>query len=117
MHEAPNHSALYGLMAEFPDAGSLVTAAAAVKRAGYRHFDAYTPAPIEELHDVMDLHHTEVPLCALIGGICGGTVAFFLEYWISVVNYPVNIGGRPLNSWPAFIPVTFELTILFAALS
>jgi hypothetical protein len=116
MHEA-SESSLYGLMAEFEDAGDLVAAAGAVRRAGYLHYDAYTPAPIEALQEAMDLHQTEVPLCTLIGGITGGSVAFWLEYWISKVNFPINVGGRPLNSWPAFIPVTFELTILFAALT
>ena len=117
MHEHGKEPALYGLMAEFEEAGALVKAARHAHEAGYRHLDAYSPVPIEEIYEAIDLHQNEVPLTALIGGITGCLTGFFLQYWVSVIAYPINVGGRPFNSWPAFIPVTFELTILFAALT
>jgi len=110
-------SAIHGMMAEFDDPTSLVAATQAAHDAGYRCMDAYSPYPIEELHEALGSHHTKLPLIVLIGGICGGLGAYALQYWVSVVTYPVNIGGKPLHSWPAFIPVTFECTILAAALS
>jgi hypothetical protein len=79
--------------------------------------DAFSPLPIEGLADAIGFHRTRVPLIVLLGGIVGGLGGFYLQYWISVVNYPVNVGGRPYNSWPSFIPVTFEMTILVAAFS
>jgi hypothetical protein len=85
--------------------------------AGYRRFESYSPFPIEGLSEAMGLKRNAVPLITLIGGLCGGLGAFALEYWVAVIAYPQNIGGRPLNSWPAFIPVTFELTVLGAALA
>ena len=109
--------AAHGLMAEFASAGDLVAAARKVREAGYRHFDAYTPFPIEELDEAMGLHHTRLPFLVLIGGILGGLGGFALQYWTSVVAYPINVGGRPLFSWPSFIPVTFECTILAAGLT
>ena len=78
--------------------------------------DAYSPFPVEGLAEAIGFHHTRVPLIVLIGGILGCVGGFFLQYWVAVIDYPINIGGRPLNSWPSFIPVTFELTILLAAL-
>ena len=106
---------LYGVMAEFPDATSLVAAARRVHAEGYRRTDAYSPFPIHELFDALDAHDRRVQLFVLLGGIAGMIAGFGLCYWVSVIAYPLNIGGRPLNSWPAFIPVTFELTILFAS--
>jgi hypothetical protein len=110
-------SGLYGLMAEFDSPDALVAAARRTRELGYRTFDAYTPFPIEELHEAMDAHRTAVPLLVLIGGIAGGLLGYGLEYWVSAVAYPLNIGGRPLHSWPAFIPIAFETTVLFAALT
>ncbi len=107
---------IHGLMAEFDNASDLVQAAHRAHQAGYRRMDAYSPFPIEELSEAIGLHHTNVPLVVLIGGLLGGLSGFLMQYWISAVNYPENIGGRPLNSWPAFIVVTFEMTILGAAL-
>ena len=108
---------VYGLLAEFEDATALVQATERTHEAGYRRFDAYSPFPIEELHHAMGSPHSKLPLIVLVGGIIGCLGGFFLQYWASTMAYPVNIGGRPLNSWPAFIPVTFECTILVAALS
>jgi len=109
--------ALYGLMAEFADPKSLVEATARARAAGYRHLDAYSPIPIEELSEAMGIHSTVMPLLVLIGGIVGGVSGYALQYWVSAVAYPLNVGGRPFHSWPSFIPVTFEMTVLFAALT
>jgi hypothetical protein len=108
---------IHGLMAEFDDPSSLVAATERAHREGYRSMDAYSPFPIEELHDALGTRHTRLPLIVLIGGLCGGIGGYALQYWSSVMAYPLNIGGKPLHSWPAFIPVTFECTILVAALS
>ena len=86
-------------------------------REGYRRMDAYSPFPIEELHEALGSHHTRLPLIVLIGGLVGCIGGYALQYWASAIAYPLNIGGKPLHSWPAFIPVTFECTILGAALS
>ena len=110
-------SVIYGLMAEFEDPTSLVTATERAHHEGYRQMDAYSPYPIEELHDALGARHTKLPLIVLIGGLVGCLGGYALQYWSSVIAYPLNIGGKPLHSWPAFIPVTFECTILAAALS
>jgi len=107
----------YGLMAEFEDATALVAATERAHEAGYKRMDAYSPFPIEELHHAMGSPHSRLPLIVLIGGIVGCLGGFFLQYWASAMAYPINVGGRPLNSWPSFIPVTFECTILVASLS
>jgi hypothetical protein len=109
--------AIHGLMAEFDDPSSLVAATERAHREGYRCMDAYSPFPIEELHEALGAHHTRLPLIVLVGGLCGCIGGYALQYWSSVMAYPLNIGGKPLHSWPAFIPVTFECTILVAALS
>jgi hypothetical protein len=115
-HAVPETSRpIFGLMAEFADATSLVEAAKRVQAEGYRKTDAYSPFPIHELFDVLDAHDRRVPFLVLVGGILGCIAGFGLAYWVSTMAYPLNIGGRPFNSWPAFIPVTFELTILFAS--
>ena len=107
---------IYGLLAEFADPEALLEAVRRARAAGYRKMDAYTPFPVEHLAEELGFHHTALPLIVLIGGLIGCGGGFLLQYWISAVDYPLNIGGRPLNSWPSFIPVTFELTILCAAL-
>ena len=107
----------YGLIAEFDDPTSLVAAAANARDAGYRCMDAYSPFPIEELHHALGSHQTKLPLIVLIGGLVGCLGGYALQYWASAITYPLNVGGKPLHSWPAFIPVTFECTILVAALS
>jgi hypothetical protein len=107
----------YGLVAEFETAASLLRAARRTYEEGYRRIDAFSPLPVEGLAEAIGFHRTRVPLIVLLGGIAGALGGFYLQYWISVVNYPVNVGGRPYNSWPSFIPVTFEMTILVAAFS
>ena len=108
---------IYGVMAEFDDPSSLVAATNRAREEGYRRMDAYSPYPIEELHDALGEHHSRLPLVVLIGGLIGCIGGYALQYWISAIAYPINVGGKPLHSWPAFIPVTFECTILAAALS
>jgi hypothetical protein len=108
---------IYGVMAEFDNPSALVSAARAARAKGYRKLDAYSPFPIEELTDALHLHKNKLPLIVLAGGVIGGLTGFFLQYWIAVIYFPINIAGRPLNSWPSFIIITFELTILFASLS
>ncbi|HEX8087805.1 MAG TPA: DUF3341 domain-containing protein [Blastocatellia bacterium] len=108
---------LYGLMAEFESPTDVVAAARRAYEEGYRKMDAFSPFPIEELSEAIGFHRNRLPLIVLVGGVLGCVGGFALCYWASVHAYPLNVGGRPLNSWPAFIPVTFETTILVAALS
>jgi hypothetical protein len=108
---------IYGLLAEFEQPEQLLAAAHRAREAGYRRMDAYTPFPVEGLAEALGRHYTLVPLITLIGGLTGCAGGFGLQYWISKIAYPINVGGRPFNSWPAFIPVTFEMTVLGAALS
>src|SRR3954467_2253574 len=110
-------SAIYGLMAEFDDPTSLVAATEKAYGEGYRCMDAYSPFPIEELHHALGARHTRLPLIVLIGGLGGCSGVYALQYWASAITYPMIVGGKPLHSWPAFIPVTFECTILGAALA
>jgi ActD protein len=112
-----HRSHIYGVVAEFPTPHELIHAVEKTREAGYRRIEAYTPFPVEGLAEALALKRNNVPLITLIGGLTGGLGGFFFQYWVSVIAYPLNIGGRPLNSWPAFIPVTFELTVLGAALS
>jgi len=107
---------IYGLMAEFDNPSVLVAAARQAHAAGYRQMDAYTPFPVEELNEALGLDRTGVAAMVLIGGITGAVLGYLMQYYVAVIDYPLNIGGRPLHSWPAFIPVTFELTILCAGL-
>jgi hypothetical protein len=104
-------------MAEFDNPTALVNAARAAREKGYRKLDAYSPFPIEELSDALDLHRNRLPLIVLAGGIVGGVVGYLMQYYVTVWSFPINIGGRPLHSWPAYIIITFELTILLAAIS
>ncbi len=108
---------LYGVMAEFTDAERVLEAARRTYEHGFRHLDAYSPVPVEGLAEAIGFHRNRLPLVVLVGGLLGGVGAFFMQWYSSVVDYPLNIGGRPLNSWPAFIPITFEVIILVAALS
>jgi Alternative complex III, ActD subunit len=114
MSYAVTAPSLYGLMAEFETPTELVKACKAAYTEGYREMDAYSPFPIEEASEAIGFHKSAVPLVVLVGGILGGLSGFGLQYWINVIAYPLNIGGKPYDSWPAFIVPTFELTILFA---
>jgi hypothetical protein len=108
---------IYGVMAEFDNPTALVNTARAAREKGYRKLDAYSPFPIEELSDALHLHKNKLPLIVLIGGIVGGLTGYLLQYYVTVVYFPINVAGRPLHSWPAYIIITFELTILFGAIS
>src|SRR6201999_1154804 len=108
---------IYDLLAEFETPHDIVAAAEAARAAGYRKVEAYTPFPVEGLPEAIGSHRTHLPLIILVGGVIGCLGGFALQYWCAKVNYPINVGGRPLNSWPMFIPVTFEVTVLCAALS
>ncbi len=108
---------IYGIMAEFDSATELVAAARRTHAAGYTKIDAYSPFPVEELAEAIGFHRNGVPLVTLIGGLLGGLSGYAMQYWIAAVSYPVNVGGKPYHSWPAFIIVTFEMTILFAGLA
>jgi hypothetical protein len=112
LEEAP----IYGLMAEFETPEDLLDATRRAFEAGFRRMDAYSPFPVDGLAEALGSHGSRVPLIVLIGGLIGCIGGFYLQYWVHVIDYPLIIGGRPLNSWPSFIPVTFELTILIAAL-
>jgi hypothetical protein len=115
MHREPAAPALFGLMAEFEDANALTEAATRTYAAGYRKMDAYSPFPIEPVWEAMGMHERPVSFFVLCGGIAGMIGGFGLCYWVSTIAYPLNVGGRPFNSWPSFIPVTFELTVLIAS--
>jgi hypothetical protein len=115
-HDAPT-TTLHGLLAEFETPKALVAATEQARLHGYRSMDAYTPIPIEELGEALGLRRTRLPRLVLAGGILGGLAGYGLAYWTQVIAYPMNIGGRPLNSWPHYIPVTFETTVLGAALT
>jgi len=104
-------------MAEFDSPSAVVAATRRARENGFRKLDVYSPFPIEELNDALDLHHNKLPLIVLIGGLIGAVLGYLLQYYVAVIHYPLNIGGRPLHSWPAFIIVTFEMTILCASLS
>jgi hypothetical protein len=110
------HHPMYGLIAEFDSADRLVEAARKTRDAGYIRIDALSPFALSELNDALRLPPNRVPLIFLIGGISGGLLGFLMQVYSCVYSYPINVGGRPLYSWPAFIPITFELTILSAGL-
>ncbi|MCB8984935.1 MAG: DUF3341 domain-containing protein [Ardenticatenaceae bacterium] len=102
-------------MAEFAEADALKTAAAAARDAGYEQMDAYSPLPVEGLPQILGMHHRRMYWIVLVGLITGGVLGFGMQFYASVIDYPLNIGGRPLNSWPSFVPITFELAVLVAA--
>ena len=113
----PPREGTYGMLAEFNTPSELVDATAAARRAGYRRLECYTPYPIEEVAEALEFTKTRVPLVCLLGGLMGVTTAFLMETWINVWGYVINVAGRPLWSWPAFIIPAYEWTILFAGLS
>ena len=104
-------------MAEFEDAATLLAAARHAYQEGYRRLDAFSPFPIEELAEAVGFHRNRLPMIVLIGGLLGCAGGYLLQYYVSVIAYPLNVGGRPYHSWPSFIPVTFETTVLVAALA
>jgi len=110
-------SLLYGFLAEFEDPESLKQCIRRARQEGFKCIDAYTPFPVEGVPEELGVGHSSVPLIVLIGGLVGCFGGFGLQYWVSAVAYPINVGGKPFDSWPAFIPVTFECTILVAALA
>lgn len=107
---------IYGLMAEFDNPKDLVAAANRTREEGYKKIDAYSPMPVEGLAEALGSKRTLVPLICLCAGLSGGIGGFFFQWWICASYYPINIGGRPLLSWPSFIPITFELTVLVGSI-
>jgi hypothetical protein len=112
-----NGAPIYGLMAEFSKSETLLAAARRAHEQGYRKMDAFTPFPVEGMAENLGRKKSSVPLIVLLAGICGGVGGYFMEWYAMSVDYPINVGGRPLNSWPPFVPITFELTILSGALA
>lgn len=108
---------IWGLVAEFEGPTALLTAAHRTREAGYRRIDAYVPFPVEGLDEALGLRRSVLPLLVLVGSLAGATGGFLMEYYAMAVSYPFNIGGRPLNSWPMFIPITFELAVLGGGLT
>lgn len=107
----------FGLMAEFETAEQVLAATRRAREAGYRDMDAYTPYPVEGLASELGLRRTSVPFVVLMAGLIGAAAGFFMQFWTMAVDYPFNVGGRPNNSWPAFIPITFEVMVLVAGLA
>jgi hypothetical protein len=112
--EAPK---LFGVLAEFETAEQVLVATRRARQAGYRQLDAYTPYPVEGLAQELGEQSTKIPFVVLVAGIVGAGVGFFMQFYSMAVDYPINVGGRPLNSWQVFIPITFEMLILVASLS
>jgi hypothetical protein len=111
------NGALYGVLAEFRTADALLAACRAARENGYENVEAYAPFPVEGLPEAVGFEKNSVPKATLAGGICGGVATYAMQWYSAVVSYPINVGGRPLHSWPSFIPATFEITILGAALA
>jgi hypothetical protein len=112
-----NRKPLYGLMAEFETPEKVLEAALRTHAAGYRRIDAFTPIPVEGLAEAVGFDWTSLPVVVFFGGLLGGSTGFGMCWYANVISFPLNVGGKPLNSWPAWIPITFELTILGAALT
>jgi hypothetical protein len=108
---------LYGMMAEFKEPAVFLAAIRSTRAAGYRRMDAYSPSPVDELSEAMGLGYTPVSLVVLVGGLFGAVLGYFLQYWAAALDFPLNVGGRPLNSWVSFIPITFELAVLCGSLA
>jgi hypothetical protein len=117
MHTETPTNTLHGVMAEFDSAQAVVDAARKTMAEGYTRVEAYSPVPIEELNDIIHKRRTILPKLVLAGGLTGMGTGFALQYWASVIEYPMNVGGRPQASWTAFIVPSYELTILFSALT
>jgi hypothetical protein len=108
---------IYGLLAEFLKPEEVLAATRSARQAGYRQMDAYTPYPVEGLATELGLQSTNVPFVVLMGGLIGAAAGFFMQYYSMAINYTFNVGGRPYNSWPVYIPITFELLILVGSFS
>jgi hypothetical protein len=108
---------IYGVLAEFESIEALIEAVRAVRREGYTRLDAYTPAPVEELADELGYHRSRLPWVVFAGALTGCVTGFLMQHYCAAISYPLNIGGRPLFSWPAWIPITFEMTILIGAIT
>jgi hypothetical protein len=108
---------MFGMIAEFDTAEQLLAAGQRAHDAGFRRLDAYSPFPIEGLDEALGFRGNAIPLVGLFGGIAGAITGYGLQFWVHTSALPINVGGRPLNSWPMFVPVTFELAVLFSALS
>ena len=109
-----NTPEIYGVLAEFSSPEPLVAAARRVHEKGYRQVDAFTPFPLEELDEALEIRRTRLPWVFFLAGATGAIGGFFMQWFATVIHYPLNVGGRPLNSWPVYIPATFELTVLLA---
>ncbi|MGA9884411.1 MAG: DUF3341 domain-containing protein [Candidatus Acidiferrales bacterium] len=112
-----NGKTMYGLMAEFETPEDVLAAAHRTRAAGYQRIDAFSPIPVEGLAEAIGFDWTSLPIVTLIGGILGGLTGFFMCWYANVISFPLDIGGKPFNSWPAWIPITFELTILGGAIA
>lgn len=108
---------VYGLLAEFDNPARLIAAIRCARLDGYEQLEAYTPIPVEGVHEALKRRRTRLPWLVFLGGLFGAIGGHFLQYYTNVIDYPLNVGGRPLNSWPAFLMVTFEVTVLLAALA
>jgi Protein of unknown function (DUF3341) len=117
MSEKSLSASVYGVMAEFDDPHALIEATRHAHEHGYRMMEAYSPFPVDGLAEALGYYRNRIPAVVFVGGLLGGLGGFFMQWYSAVVHYPLDIGGRPFNSWPAFVPITFELTILSAAVS
>src|ERR1700693_4486775 len=115
MSGPPPGAVLHGMIAEFESPAALIEAARQARAAGYRKMDAYTPYPIEELAHALELPRTKLPILVFAGGALGCATGLGMQWFATAIHYPINVGGRPFASWPSYVPITFELTVLFAA--
>ncbi|HLW64182.1 MAG TPA: DUF3341 domain-containing protein [Gemmataceae bacterium] len=106
---------IYGLLAEFTTAEEILRAARSVRLQGYRSVEAYTPYAVDGLAEELGMKHSQVQFVVLVAGLIGAGVGFFMMYWTMAVDYPFDVGGRPLNSWPVFLPIAFEVMVLVAS--
>jgi Protein of unknown function (DUF3341) len=116
-HVADESPKLFGIVAEFDDPDALVAAATKARVAGYKKFDAYSPMPIHGLAEAMHFEDIRIPWMAFFGGITGCCLGMGFQAWIALIDYPMNVGGKPLFTWPQFIPITFEATVLVTGLT
>lgn len=107
----------YGVLAEYETPEAVISAAKAARAAGYTSLDAYSPFPVEGLAEALEFRKNRIPAVVFVGGLIGGLTGYFMQWYSAVHSYPINVGGRPLHSWPMFLPITFEMTVLFAAFS